>query len=129
MEALRLRHRSLSTEKTYLYWLKTFYKYLEGTPPNQLDNSHLKNFMSYLAVQRKVSASTQNQAFNAILFFYRYVLDKKIGELNGAVRARCRRKLPVVLSKQEINQIFEQLTENSLLMCKLIYGCGLRLKE
>ena len=106
-----------------------FCKHLKGSSPYSLDNSHFTDFMTYLAVERKVSASTQNQAFNAILFFYRHVLDKDVGELSGAMRAKYRRRLPVVLTKQEIAQIFEHLKVNHLLMCKLIYGCGLRLKE
>lgn len=129
VNALRLRNRSLSTEKTYLYWIRMFCKHLKGSSPYSLDNSHFTDFMTYLAVERKVSASTQNQAFNAILFFYRHVLDKDVGELSGAMRAKYRRRLPVVLTKQEIAQIFEHLKVNHLLMCKLIYGCGLRLKE
>ena len=129
LKALRLRHRSLSTEKTYLYWIRMFCKRLEGSSPYSLDNSHFTDFMTYLAIERKVSASTQNQAFNAILFFYRHVLDKEIGKLSGTVRAKYRRRLPVVLTKQEIAQIFEHLKAKHLLMCKLIYGCGLRLKE
>lgn len=129
VKALRLRHRSLSTEKTYLYWVRMFCQHLKWFSPRSLNNSHFMDFMTYLAVERKVSASTQNQAFNAILFFYRHVLDKEIGELSGAVRARYKRRLPVVLTKQEIYQAFEHLEGNSSLMCRLIYGCGLRLKE
>ncbi len=129
VKALRLRHRSLSTERTYLGWVKQFHAYLKGLSPYHLEKSNFENFISYLAVERKVSASTQNQAFNAILFFYRHVLDKEVGEVKGAVRAKYNRRLPVVLTKKEINQIFEQLDKNALLMCRLIYGCGLRLKE
>ena len=129
VKALRLRHRSLSTEKTYLYWMRVFCQHLKGTSPHSLENFHFINFMTYLVVERKVSASTQNQAFNAILFFYRHVLDKEIGELGGAVRAKYRRKLPVALTKQEIGQVFGYMKAKHLLVCKLIYGCGLRLTE
>jgi integron integrase len=129
IKALRLRHRSLSTEKTYLYWARMLCQYLKGASPHTLNNSHFTNFISYLAVERKVSASTQNQAFNAILFFYRHALDKDIGDVVGAVRAKYKRRLPVVLTKEEIQQVFEHLQGNILLMCKLIYGCGLRLTE
>ena len=129
VKALRLRHRSPSTEKTYLSWLRRFYKYLKGSSPHKLDSSHVRDYMSYLAVERRIASSTQNQAFNAILFFFRHVLDKDITDLNNTIRAKPRRRLPVVLTKQEVSQIFEHLNGNFLLMCKIIYGGGLRLKE
>lgn len=127
--ALRLKHRSISTEKTYLYWLRLFYKYLQGKSPFELADNDLRNFMSYLAVERKVAASTQNQAFNAILFVYRHVLDRDVDQVTHAVRAKKKRHLPVVLSKDEILLIFASMQGVPLLMAKLIYGCGLRVQE
>jgi integron integrase len=127
--ALRLKHRSMSTEKTYLYWLRLFYKYLQGKSPFELADDDLRNFMSYLAVERKVAASTQNQAFNAILFVYRHVLDRDVDQVTHAVRAKKKRRLPVVLSKEEIFSIFSFMQGVPLLMAKLIYGCGLRVQE
>jgi len=109
--------------------MRMLHQYSKGVSPQSLNNSHFTKFITYLAVERKVSASTQNQAFNAILFFYRHVLDKDIGDVSGAVRAKYKRRLPVVLTKQEVFQILEHLEGDILLMCKLIYGCGLRLKE
>lgn len=126
--ALRLRHRSVSTERTYILWLRSFYKYLGGISPYELSSSHVRDFLSYLAVERRVSASTQNQAFNAILFFFRHVLEKDVSGIN-AVRAKQRKRLPVVLTKDEIKRIFKHLDGIYLLMCKLIYGAGLRLAE
>ncbi|MEW5948293.1 MAG: integron integrase [Thermodesulfobacteriota bacterium] len=126
---LRLKHRSLNTEKTYMGWLRSFYRFLNGQSPYALDSSHVKDFLSYLAVERNVSSSTQNQAFNAILFLFRYVLDKNIDDITGAIRASKKRRLPVVLTKQEIFRLFDHLNGTGLLMSRLLYGCGLRLRE
>jgi integron integrase len=126
---LRLKHRSLSTEKSYIGWLRSFYRFLNGKPPYALESSHVKDFMTYLAVERKVASSTQNQAFNAILFLFRHVLDKDINDIVGAIRATKKRRLPVVLSKQEVFRLFDYLNGTNLLMSQLIYGCGLRLWE
>jgi integron integrase len=126
---LRLKHRSLSTEKTYMGWLRSFYRFLNGQSPYALDSSHVKDFLSYLAVERNVSSSTQNQAFNAILFLFRYVLDKNIDDITGAIRASKKRRLPVVLTRQEVFRLFDHLNGTGLLMSRLLYGCGLRLRE
>jgi integron integrase len=127
--ALRLRHRSLSTEKTYLIWLRGFKGFVGQKEPHQLEGRDLQDFLSHLAVERKVSSSTQNQALNAIVFLYRYVLDKNIDQELSAVRAKQRRHLPVVLTIKEIQSIFDQLSGTSKLMAMMIYGCGLRLNE
>ncbi|MCP4371306.1 MAG: tyrosine-type recombinase/integrase, partial [Deltaproteobacteria bacterium] len=126
---LRLKQRSLSTEKTYVSWLKRFYQFLESKAPNTLDNQDILDFLSHLAVKRKIGFSTQNQAFNALLFFYRHVLEKDAGDLNQVVRTKKRKKLPIVLSKQEILQLFDHLKGAQLLMGRVIYGGGLRLNE
>ncbi|MCF6147454.1 MAG: integron integrase [Candidatus Kuenenia sp.] len=129
-EALRLRHRSYSTEKTYIAWLRSFREFINGKTPSQLTGSDIQDFLSSLAVERKVSASTQNQALNALIFVYRYVLEKDIGdkELN-AVRAVYKRRLPTVLTVKEVQAIFDHLSEIHRLMAMLTYGCGLRLQE
>jgi len=128
-EALRLRHRSLSTEKTYLLWIRQFRGFLKDQQPFTLEGKDIQAFLSYLAVEKKVSASTQNQALNAIVFLYRHVLEKDIeGEINS-VRARQTRRLPVVLTQREIDSIFREMTGVNLLMAQLIYGCGLRIQE
>jgi integron integrase len=127
--ALRLRHRSLSTEKTYLIWLRSFRAFVGEKPPDQLVGRDLQDFLSRLAVEKKVSPSTQNQALNAIVFFYRHVLDKNIDHELSAVRAKQRRHLPVVLTIKEILNIFDQLSGTSKLMAMVIYGAGLRLQE
>ena len=94
-----------------------------------MNQSDVKDFLTYLAVDRKVSSSTQNQAFNAILFCYRHILDVSIDGLDAVIRAPRRRRLPVVLSKQEVIDLFKQLNGGNLLRARVIYGCGLRLQE
>lgn len=128
-EALRLRHRSLSTEKTYLIWLRSFKGFVGEKQPGELEGRDLQDFLSHLAVEKRVSPSTQNQALNAIIFLYRHVLDKDIDQELSAVRAKQRRHLPVVLTIKEIQSIFDQLSGTSKLMAMVIYGAGLRLQE
>ena len=127
--ALRLRHLAYSTEKSYFFWLNTFRAFLKKTDPEQLSGNDLQDFLSYLAVEKNVSSSTQNQALNALVFLYRNVLGKNIENELNAVRASYRRRLPVVLTKQEIERIFECMDGVPRLMAMLIYGCGLRLQE
>jgi integron integrase len=129
IEALRLRQRSLSTEKTYIGWLRGFRTFINSKEDDKLSAQDIQDYLSYLAVEKRISSSTQNQALNAIVFFYRHVLDKNIdGELN-AVRASQKRRLPVVLSHKEIESIFSQMQGTHKLMAMLAYGCGLRLLE
>jgi integron integrase len=128
-EALKLRHRSYSTEKTYILWLRQFRDFLKERDPLSLKGRDLQDFLSQLAVEKKVSASTQNQALNAIVFFYRHVLDKDIEGEISAVRARQNRRLPVVLTTKEVDRIFSAMSGVNQLVVRLIYGCGLRLQE
>lgn len=126
---IRLKQLSLKTEKAYFSWLRQFYGYLQGASPYSLDGTHITNFLTHLAVDRNVAASTQNQAFNALLFFYRYVLDKEVGYLGEVVRSKKRRWLPVVLTRAEVSRLFENMQGLSRLMARVIYGGGLRLQE
>jgi site-specific recombinase XerD len=103
---LRLRRRSRSTVKAYLSWLRSFYRFVKGKSPEQLNNTDVKDFMIHLTANKKVAPSTQNHAFNAILFFYRLVLDQQIDDMQDVLRARRKRCLPVVLTKQEVKAIF-----------------------
>ena len=80
-------------------WLRDFYRFLNGTSPHQVDSPHVKDYLSYLAVERRITSSTQKQAFNAILFFFRHVLDKELQDLHEAIRAKRGQRLPVVLTK------------------------------
>ena len=129
-KALRRKHRSLSTEKSYLKWLKAFGQFCQFKSPKELTPTDLIHFISELAVQKNVAVSTQNQALNALVFLYRYVLNIPLGkEELLPVQATRGKRLPVVLSKSEIHQIFTHLSGLALLMARLIYGSGLRLKE
>ena len=128
-KALRLRHRSLNTEKTYLAWLCRFRDFVKEKCPDNLEGRDLQDFLSHLAVERRVSASTQNQALNALVFVYRYILEKDIENMLNAVRAKQKRRLPVVLTTREVEQIFDIIADDHRLMARLTYGCGLRLSE
>jgi integron integrase len=128
-KVMRLRHLALRTEQAYIQWVRKFYDYLEGMPPGSLNSTHVKDYMTHLAVETKVSASTQNQAFNALLFLFRYILDKPIEDIRDAVRAKRRKRLPVILTRDEIDQIFNHMKGAPLLMVQLLYGGGLRRNE
>lgn len=129
VRAMRLRHLSLSTEKTYLGWLRDFYRFVQGADPAGLTSKSVRDYLTHLAVERKVAASTQNQAFNGLLFFFRHVLNKDFGDMAQGLRAKRRPRLPVVLSRQEVFRLFEHLEGTHLLLARLLYGCGLRLSE
>ena len=130
---IRLRHYSYSTERTYLQWIKRFLDYARqyGKKGNaaSMDENDCKNFLSHLALQEKVSASTQNQAFNSILFLFRHVLCKDMGNMAETVRAKRGQKLPVVFSVEEVKRLLACLGGRDLLIAGLFYGSGLRLME
>lgn len=126
---LRLRHRSYRTEKTYVNWTKRFSIYLNHKSASGVTQSDLTGFLSYLAVEKKVSASTQKQAFNALLFVFRNIFGKEISGLEGTIRFQIPRRLPVVLARSEITKIFSRLKDTNRLMAAVIYGGGLRLQE
>ncbi len=129
-DALRLRHRSYSTERTYIGWMRSFRVHVGGKPPAKLSVEDMQNFLSSLAVERRVAPSTQNQALNALIFIYRYILEKEPGaDEIRAVRALPKRRLPIVLTSEEIQDILKCLNGTQRLMAMLIYGCGLRLQE
>lgn len=128
-KVLRLRHLALSTEKTYIIWLRLFKGFVKEKLPYELNGTDLKDFLTHLAVERKVSSATQRQALNAIVFVYRHVLEKDIENIIDAVRAKSTRRLPVVLTARDVEQIFDRMSGVNRLMAMLIYGCGLRLTE
>jgi integron integrase len=126
---LRLQHKSYRTEKTYLGWIRRFAEFIKRRNTTEINVEDLKNFLSYLAVERRVSASTQKQAFNALLFLYRNLLKIEINDLVGTIRSQIPQRLPVVLSATEIRLIFSRMNGVTRLMAELIYGSGLRLQE
>ena len=129
---IRLRHYSYSTERTYLQWVERFFAYAlqsGGKGVADLTSNDFKDFLSHLALKQKVSASTQNQAFNAILFLFRHALGKETGGLADTVRAKRGQKLPVVFSLDEVKKLFGQMDGTNRLVAELLYGSGLRLME
>jgi integron integrase len=129
VEEIQVRHYSPKTLKTYRQWLRQFQAFTRSKPPESLSAADVKEFLTWLAVKKEVAASTQNQAFNALLFFYRHVLQKEFGKIDGVVRAKRRPYVPVVLSREEIEEILSHLAPPFNLVVKLLYGCGLRLFE
>ena len=127
-EALRVRHRSLKTEKAYVHWIRQYILFHSRRHPAEMAEEEVTAFLSHLAVHRKVSASTQNQALSALLFLYRHVLGRELGDLD-ALRARRARKLPVVLAQGEVTRVLSAMTGTSRLVATLLYGAGLRLTE
>jgi len=128
---IRLRHYSYSTERTYLQWIERFFSYslTGGRTPADLTAKDFRDFLSHLALKQRVASSTQNQAFNAVLFLFRHVLGKDTGDMSTTVRAKRGQKLPVVFTIDEVKQIFEHMSAPYLLLAELLYGAGLRLME
>lgn len=126
---MRLKHLAYRTEKTYLAWIERFVAFIYPARIRSATEEHLKHFLSHLAVERKVSASTQKQAFNALLFLYRRLLSKEINGLESVIPSRRPRRLPVVLTKEELRSVFLHLSGTCRLIAAVIYGAGLRLEE
>ncbi|MCX5812170.1 MAG: integron integrase [Proteobacteria bacterium] len=126
---IRLRHYSTSTEKTYIGWIVRFALYTKNKEPDKIDGDDIKNYLTYLAIKERVSASTQNQAFSSLLFLSRYALKCPIGNIDKVARAKKGTYLPVVLSSEEVKRLLSCMDGQYLLMAQLLYGCGLRLSE
>jgi integron integrase len=126
---VRRKHYSQRTEESYVYWIRKFILFHGKRHPAELGESEIASYHSHLAVARRVSASTQNQAFNSLLFLYRHVLQKPLGPIQDTVRAKRPRKLPVVLSKEEARKVICAMSWPHQLMALLLYGSGLRLME
>jgi integron integrase len=128
-KVLRLKHYASNTEDAYIGWWRQFYKFHNGIHPKSLTTEHFKDFLTHLALERKVSPSTQNQALNAILFFYRQCIQIDPGDFSQCLRAKPKKRIPIVLAQNEVNKIFKNMEGIYLLMAQLIYGCGLRHNE
>lgn len=126
---IKLRHYSRKTLKTYANWSRRFQRFLKNKPPHELSTADVKEYLTYLAVKCKVAASTQNQAFNSLLFLYRHALKSEFGDLRDVPRAKKSRYIPMVLSRTEIDAILKQLAHPFNLFIKILFGCGLRLFE
>jgi len=125
---IKMRHYSPRTYKSYAIWIRQLQHFTREKAPESLTTEEVRAFLTHLEVKRKVSASTQNQAFNALLFLFRHILKKEF-KANGVVRAKRKKYIPVVLSRQEIDRVLEHLPYPHDLVVKLLYGCGLRLFE
>jgi integron integrase len=128
-EAIRLRHGSRSTEKSYVGWIRRYILFHGKRHPAEMGAPEVTRFLSSLAVQGKVAASTQNQALSALLFLYRHVLHQDLPWLDDVVRARRPARLPVVLTRDEVRAVVAELHGTPRLMAALLYGSGLRLLE
>jgi integron integrase len=126
---IRLKHYSLRTEQTYIYWIQAFLKYHHFQNPLRLGKQEANSFLSHLAIQQKVAASTQNQACSAILFLYREVLQQPLGWLDQIEHAKHPERIPVVFTRAEVRLILQQLEGSKWIMASLLYGSGLRLME
>ncbi|MDI1302665.1 MAG: integron integrase [bacterium] len=128
-DAIRTRHYSIRTEESYLQWVRRFILFSGKRHPADMGAPELEAFLTYLAVERNVAASTQNQALSAILFLYRDVLAIDLPWLDGVTRAKKPQRLPVVLTPDEVGQVLGRMEGTLALMAHLLYGSGLRLME
>jgi site-specific recombinase XerD len=118
--ALRTRHYSRRTEAAYIGWIWRFILFHNKRHPTQMAESEINAFLSHLAIAGGVSASTQNQALASLLFLYRHVLEREVGELRGLARARRPQRLPVVLTREEVRQVLARLSGAVWLMASLL---------
>src|SRR5947208_402068 len=128
-DAIRFKHYSLRTEKAYTDWIKRFILFHNKRHPSDMAEAEVTEFLTYLARKQNVAASTQNQALSALLFLYKEVLKQEIGWIEGVERAKRPVRLPVVLTRDEVREIFAHLHGTYKLMAGLLYGSGLRLME
>jgi len=129
-EKVRVKHYSIATERTYVYWIKYYIFFHNKTHPVKMGKAQIEQFLTYLAVKKRVSPTTQNQAFSAILFLYRDVLGIDMSSWNiQALRAQERRRIPTVLTKEEVFKIIDELSGIYKLIVQMMYGCGLRMQE
>ncbi len=126
---LRVRRYSRRTEQAYCLWVRRFVRFHHLRHPGDMAEPEINAFLTHLAVAEQVSASTQTQALSALLFLYRRVLGREVGELTELVRARKQRRLPVVLTRDEVKAVLAQLDGDAWLIASLLYGGGLRLME
>jgi integron integrase len=128
-ETLRARHYSRRTEEAYTMWIKRYIFFHNKRHPSSMGGEEVNAFLTYLATDQNVSASTQNQALSALLFLYRYVLDEPLPWLKDLVHAQRPARLPVVLTPEEVRAVLSRLSGTTHLVAMLLYGGGLRLLE
>ncbi|HSG90164.1 MAG TPA: integron integrase [Pseudomonadales bacterium] len=128
-ERMRTQHYALATERSYIYWIRAFVRFHRGRHPRDLDADAIGAFLTHLATRKHVSPKTQNQALCAIVYLYGKVLERPPGDFAGFRRAKERRRVPVVLSREEVGRVLAGLPGLSRLAGELMYGAGLRLME
>jgi integrase len=128
-DAIRLKHYSYRTEKAYVDWVYRFILFHNKRHPKEMGVPEIEAFLTHLAVEKRVAASTQNQALSALLFLYRHVLHQDIGGEIDAIRAKSSRYLPTILTQAEAIAVITQLFGVHQLVAKLLFGSGLRLSE
>jgi integron integrase len=126
---IRLKHYSIRTEQTYVDWIKRFILHFDKRHPRELGAAEVEAFLTHLAVAGNVAAATQNQAKSALLFLYREVLETELPWLDNVERARTPKRLPVVLTREEVQGVLGRLTGTHWLIASLLYGAGLRIME
>ena len=126
---LRTKHYSLRTEDAYTQWAKRFILFHGKRHPREMGAAQVREFLEHLALERSVSASTQAQALNALVFLYGQVLETPLGKLGDWARAKRPLRVPVVLSREEVESVLQQVNGTHGLMLRLIYGSGMRLME
>ena len=129
IKEIRALHYSIRTERTYLHWTVRLAAFLGGKDPALWTGADVREFLEHLAVEKNVSASTQNLALNAAVFFFGHVLGRSVGDLGEITRAKRPRRLPVVLSRQEVKTLLSKMEGTPRLMASLLYGTGARLME
>ncbi len=128
-ELMKMKHYSIRTEKSYTYWMKKFYFFHNKKHPKEMGEKEITEFLSYLANIESVSASTQNQALNGLIFLYKEILHRGDLQIENFVRAKMPERIPVVLSKEEVVKVLSNLKGVYWLIGNLLYGSGLRLME
>ena len=128
-EYLRVGHYSYRTEQTYLGWIRQFVAFHEGRKPSTMDAGHVRDFLRHLAMDRQVASSMQNQALNAVVFLFKSVIKKEIGDFSDFQRARRGFRLPVVASREEIKAVIDRMSGRERFMAALLYGTGMRINE
>lgn len=130
VEKIRVRHYSIKTEKSYTYWIKDYIIFHNKKHPKNMDKYEIEMYLTHLAVKKNVSPTTQNQAFSALLFLYEQVLNISLKDKNiQALRAKTKKRVPVVLTLDEVKIILHNLNGTYKLVVSLMYGCGLRMNE
>ena len=128
-EVMRFKHYSLRTEETYWGWIRQFILFHGKRHPREMGEGEVHVFLTYLATERAVAVATQNQALNALVFLYRQVLHRPLGQIGEYDRPQRPARLPVVLTQEEVRRLLGAVAPKYALLARLLYGTGLRLME